>query len=94
MTENQNQTNRRAADRLAEIREELRTLKAEEESLRQGFIDGTLDADGDDVTVTVETKTTERIDLKAMRASIAAEIWRPYLVEKETVYVKVTRKSP
>jgi hypothetical protein len=29
-----------------------------------------------------------------MRASIAAEIWRPYLVEKETVYVKVTRKSP
>jgi hypothetical protein len=36
MTENQNQTNRRAADRLAEIREELRTLRAEEESLDLG----------------------------------------------------------
>ena len=50
---------RKPADRLADLREEIKALEAEEESLRQGFIAGTLSLEGDDFTVVVETKINE-----------------------------------
>jgi hypothetical protein len=83
-------TNRKPADRLADLREQLRVLKAEEESLRQAFIAGTLPLDGDDYTVSVETKVNERLDLKAMRENVPEEVWVPFLISTATHYVKTT----
>jgi hypothetical protein len=54
-------SNRKPADRLADIREQIRVLEAEEELLRQGFIAGTLDQQGDEYTVAVGSKVNERI---------------------------------
>src|ERR1700745_3654157 len=72
------QTNHHPADRLADIREQIRILKAEEEELREGFIAGDLDLDGarDDYTVVVEQKVNERIDLRRMREHVPESVWR------------------
>jgi hypothetical protein len=41
-------TNRKPADRLSDLREQIRALEAEEEALRQGFVSGDLPLEGDD----------------------------------------------
>jgi hypothetical protein len=84
-------SNRRHADRLAELREQIAALRAEEEILRRGFIDGTLDPIGDDHVVVVERKENQRIDSAAMRKNVAEEIWRPYLISSVNDYVTVRK---
>ncbi|OKO91558.1 hypothetical protein AC629_02345 [Bradyrhizobium sp. NAS80.1] len=81
------------ADRLHDLRKQISALKAAEESLRQGFISGALDPIGDQYTVTVETRTNQRINLAEMRQHVAGEIWTPYLVEKVTSYVCVRKRA-
>jgi hypothetical protein len=95
MTEHQttHQTNRAAADRLADVRQKIAELKAEEAALRQGFINGTLDPQGDDHMVVVETKTNERLDLKRMRETVDTSIWSPYLIQKQTAYVTLRKRQ-
>jgi hypothetical protein len=86
-------SNRAAADRFADIRERIRALETEEAELRQGFIAGDLDLQGDENTVVIEVKTNERLDLKAMRQRVDEATWRPFLVSKEIAYVNVRRKT-
>jgi hypothetical protein len=90
MAEDKPTTNRKAADRLAEIRGQIAVLRTEEEALRQGFISGDLDPVGDEYDVTVKTKVNERIDGRSMRQKIDEAIWRPFLIENETVCVPKT----
>lgn len=78
------------ADQLALVRAQIAAL-AEEGVLRQGFISGTLPLAGDENTVVVETKTNERIDAKAMRANVAEEVWRPYVIATATTYVTLAK---
>jgi hypothetical protein len=85
-------TNRKAADALADLRERIKGLRDQEAELRRAFIAGA-DPIGDDHVVVVETKTNERIDLDQMREHVDEEVWRPYVVSKETVYVSVKRKA-
>jgi spermidine/putrescine-binding protein len=70
-------TNRKAADRLADIREQIRILKSEEAAIRQGLVDGELDLEGDDYIAVVTIVVNERIDLREMRQHVAVAIWRP-----------------
>jgi hypothetical protein len=86
-------SNRAPADRLADLREQLRVLKAEEAALREGFIAGTLPPDGDEYVVTVERKEHIRIDGNAMRQDVEESIWRPYLVTRSSDYVTLKRKT-
>ena len=87
------QTNRKPADALADIRAAISELKAEEATLRQGFISGMLPLDGDEHTVTVTTNTIERIDLKTMRQHVAEAIWAPFVISKLTPYVRAWPKA-
>src|SRR5258707_3393488 len=80
-------SNRKPADHLHELREQMRILKAEEKQLRERFISGDLPRDGDDYTVTVDVKPNERIDLEQMRQHVPESIWKPFLIEKPVVYV-------
>jgi uncharacterized protein (UPF0548 family) len=87
-----NQTNRKPADRLFELREQIRVLKAEEEELREGFIAGDLPLEGDEHVVSVEVKINERIDARAMRQNVDESIWAPYLISTPSSYIKTERK--
>jgi hypothetical protein len=86
-------TNRKPADRLAEVREQLVVLKAVEQSLRAGLISGALALEGDDYVVVVEKKQDQRLDLVAMRQHVPESIWSPYLITTTTNYVKTRRKA-
>ncbi|HLH91238.1 MAG TPA: hypothetical protein VKX28_22520 [Xanthobacteraceae bacterium] len=55
------------ADRIAELRKQIATLKAEEAELRAGFIDGSLTLQGANYDVVVERKIHQRVDLRRMR---------------------------
>jgi spermidine/putrescine-binding protein len=92
MTENTPPHNRKAADRLHEIRERIRVLKAEESAIRQGLVDGSLDLDGDDYVAAVTTVVNERIYLRAMREHIPESVWKPFLISTPSVYVRTERK--
>jgi hypothetical protein len=86
------ETNRKPADRLADIREQLHILKAEEAVLREGFINGTLPLTGDENTVTVDTRTIERLDLRKMRELVPESVWRPFVVSTAASRVSVRKK--
>jgi hypothetical protein len=86
------ETNRKPADRLADIREQLHVLKAEEESLRQGFIAGTLPPDGDENIVVVERKISERLDLRALRKRVPESVWAPFLISTATSRVTLRKR--
>lgn len=85
--------NRKSADELADIRAQIKVLEAREEELREGFILGNLDPDGDDHVVVVETKVNERIDGRSMRQNVNEAIWRPYLISTPVTHVKTERKG-
>jgi hypothetical protein len=87
------ETNRRPADRLHDIREQIHDLKQQEAALRQAFIHGELPLDGDEYTVTVDTKISERIDLRAMRKSVAESIWSPFVISTTTNRVTVRKQG-
>ncbi|WP_439393328.1 hypothetical protein ACRQ5Q_29030 [Bradyrhizobium sp. PMVTL-01] len=86
-------TNRKPADRLADLRGQIKVLEAEEAKLRAGFIAGEHALEGDEHAVTVETKTNQRIDARRMRAAVEASIWSPYVIETASTYVTVVRKG-
>ena len=86
-------TNRKPADRLADLRERIKALEVEEAQLRDGFISGELPPQGDEHTVVIEHKTNQRVDLRAMRQNVAQEVWAPFLIESEAVYVTVRRRA-
>jgi hypothetical protein len=78
-------TNRKPADRLADLREQIRVLKAEQAAIRQGLVDGELDLEGDDHVAVVTTVVNERIDLRAMRQNLPESVWSPYVTSTPTV---------
>jgi hypothetical protein len=86
-------SNRRPADRLAEIRQQLAVLKAEEALLRAGLISGTLPLAGYDYSVEIEEKINERIDSRALRQNVPETICKPFLIATPTVRVAVKRKN-
>jgi hypothetical protein len=85
--------NRKPADQLHDVRQRINELRDQEQELRRGFIAGALDPAGDDYTVIVETKITERVDLDAMRQHVPESVWRPFVIERATTYVNVRKRA-
>jgi hypothetical protein len=85
--------NRKPADRLAEIREEVRRLQEEEAELRHGFITGDLDLIGDDYRVIVSSGAKERIDTRALRRDFKPSVLRPYLKSTTVTFVRAELKT-
>jgi hypothetical protein len=86
-------SNRKPADRLAELREQIRILKNEEKHLREGFISGGLSREGDDHIVSVEVKPNERVELAEMRKHVDESIWKPFVIERPVTYVNVRKRA-
>jgi hypothetical protein len=86
------QSNRKPADRLAEIREQIRALEVEEAELRQSFLDGEHDLVGDDHQVIITASVMERIDVKSLRRDFNPSALRPYLKTTNTTFVRTELK--
>jgi predicted phage-related endonuclease len=92
MTDSPNR--RAAADRLHDLREQIKELEAEEQELRQAFIAGELPLIGDEYVAVVTTVVNERLDLRRMREHVPEDVWRPYAIETQSSYVTVRRRKP
>lgn len=86
------QTNRKAADRLADIREKIRALEEEESQLRRELINGDHDLLGDDFQVVITTQETERVDTKAIRRDLSPNELKPYLMVVPMTFVRTERR--
>jgi hypothetical protein len=85
-------TNRKPADRLAELREQIAVLREQEAALREGFISGALPLEGAEYTVNVERKENIRIDGVALRKHVAEDVWRPFAITTTADYVTVRKR--
>jgi hypothetical protein len=85
------QTNRKPPDELADVREQMKTLKAREDELREMLISGQADLVGDDCVAVVSIVTQERVDTAKLRAELGLERLRPFLKMTEATTVKVER---
>jgi len=86
--------NSKPADQLHDIRQRINELRNQEDQLRCGLIAGDLPLEGDDFVVVIDRKKVERVDLDAMRRRVAEEVWKPFLVSRETIYVNCRKRQP
>lgn len=83
------QTNRKVPDQLADVREQIRELKAREDELRNLLILGKADLVGDDYTAVISRIITERIDIAQLRKELGLERLKPFLVPSESVVIRL-----
>ena len=65
--------NRHPANRLADVRSEIRRLQAEEEGLR-AYCSSTSDRTGEEYVAVVGSQSRKRVDLKALDDEIGASV--------------------
>jgi hypothetical protein len=85
-------TNRKPADELAWVREQIRDLQAREDYIKRMILAGTFDAEGDEVDIVIERKAQKRLDRELLEAEIGdlSDFMKPV----EFTMCKVKRKTP
>jgi hypothetical protein len=73
--------NRHAVDQLADVRAEIKLLKAREEKLRSEVV-ASGEMVGDDNEAALSEFTVERIDLELMKQELGMIFLRPFLRER------------
>jgi hypothetical protein len=68
------QLNRHPADRLADVRSEIKQLEAEEERLRAYLLEHLQDRTGQEYAAIVGSQSRRRVDLKALADEIGASV--------------------
>ena len=86
-----NETNRKPADELADVREKIRELKAREDRLREMMISGEAELMGDEFLASVVVRASERVDTVRMKKELDPAVLEPFLVVGKTTTVKVDR---
>jgi hypothetical protein len=85
--------NRHAADRLADVRAELRRLEAEEDELRaELMVAPDADRQGEEWAASVSAYAQQRIDLEAAVAALGEETLRPFMRRRVFRQVRLRRR--
>jgi len=66
--------NRHPADRLADVRSEIKRLEAEEATLRAYLLEHPQDRNGEEHTAVVGSQSRKRVDLKALADEVGHSI--------------------
>jgi hypothetical protein len=85
--------NRHAADRLADVRSQLRELEAEEDALRAELMSADADRCGAEWTATVSAYAQQRLDLEAATAALGEEMLRPFMRRRVFRQVRLRRRQ-
>ncbi len=88
-------TNRHPADRLADVRAEIKRLEAEEGSLRAYLLSHPDDCTGDENVAVVFPSSRKKIDTKALAKELGEAVLRPFTqtISYEIVKLKSTTAS-
>jgi nitrogenase molybdenum-iron protein alpha/beta subunit len=85
--------NRHPADRLADVRSEIRQLEAEEEQLRAHLLEHPQDRTGQEYTAIVGSQSRRRMDLKALADEIGASVLARFTSFRSMVVVRLRELS-
>jgi hypothetical protein len=82
-------TNRHTADRLADVREKIKTLKLEEEQLRQALIASPEDRKGDQWIAKVSERNGAKYDIAAIVKHYGTAALAPFKHDNWVTYVRL-----
>lgn len=88
----QQKINRHPVDRLADIRDQIRRLKAEEEIIRQELIDGKCRKIGDQWIANIFVSEHDRLDTTLIRKHFGYEKIKPFLKKQITQTIRLTER--
>lgn len=86
-------TNRHPVNELADIRAEMRRLKAREDEIRETILGGSCGLSGDQHDADVHVTTTERVDTTALRKEMGLERLRPFLRKSEVRTIRISQRA-
>jgi hypothetical protein len=84
-------SNRRAPDELADVREQIKALKAREDELRERVLAG--EDVGDRFRAVVSRSAQERVDVALLRKELSKSQLEHFLKKTETVVVRLEQLS-
>jgi len=84
--------NRHPADRLADVRSEIKRLEAEEERLRSYLLEHPQDRTGEGHVATVGSQNRKRVDLKGLADEIGASVMARFTNFRATMIVRLQQR--
>ena len=85
--------NRHPADRLADVRSEIKRLEAEEERLRSYLLEHPQDRTGEGHVATVGSQNRKRVDLKGLADEIGASVMARFTSFRAALIVRLQQRS-
>ena len=86
--------NRHPADRLADVRSEIKRLGAEEVRLRAYLLEHPEDRTGEEHVAIVGSQSRKRVDLKALADEIGASILQRFTSFRSAMIVRLQQQVP
>ena len=85
--------NRHPADRLADVRSELKRLEAEEAELRAYLLEHPEDRAGQEHVAIVGSQSRKRVDLKALADEVGASILQRFTSFRSAMIVRLQQRQ-
>jgi len=85
--------NRHAADRLADVRSEIKQLEAEEERLRAYLLEHPQDRTGEEHIAVVGSQSRKRVDLKGLADEIGHSILQRFTTFGTAMTVRLQQRQ-
>jgi hypothetical protein len=85
--------NRHPADRLADVRSEIKRLEAEEAELRIYLLAHPNDREGDDYVVSIASQSRKKVDLKRLADEIGASLLQRFTSYTSFLAVRLRERS-
>ena len=85
--------NRHPADRLADVRSEIKRLEAEEAKLRAYLLEHPQDRTGQEHVAVVGSQSRRRVDLKALADEVGASILQRFTTFGTAVVVRLQQRQ-
>ena len=85
--------NRHPADRLADVRSEIKRLEAEEAKLRAYLLEHPQDRTGQEHVAVVGSQSRRRVDLKALADEVGASILQRFTTFRSAMIVRLQQRQ-
>jgi hypothetical protein len=85
--------NRHPADRLADVRSEIKRLEAEEEKLRAYLLEHSQDRTGEEHVAIVGSQSRKRVDLKGLADEVGASILERFTTFRSAMIVRLQQRT-
>ena len=89
-----NLLNRHPADRLTDVRAELKRLEAEEAQLRAFLLEHPQDRTGEEHIAVIGSQSRKRVDMKALADEIGALILARFTSFRSAMIVRLQQRAP